>query len=115
MKVGIVGAGAVGSTCLLSMVMRGSAREVVLVNRDRKRAKGIVTEAIAVSSHTLGMGPLNSCPAPAAQIKTALNNKYFIASAPAFEFILSVNRDARHSPDLSLTLTRNLLISIIVS
>jgi L-lactate dehydrogenase len=44
MKVGIVGAGAVGSTCLLSMVMRGSAREVVLVNRDRKRAQGVVTD-----------------------------------------------------------------------
>ena len=44
MKVGIVGAGAVGSACLLSMVMRGSAREVVLVNRGRKRAKGIVTD-----------------------------------------------------------------------
>ena len=44
MKVGIVGAGQVGAACFLSMVMRGSAREVVLVNRDRKRAKGIVTD-----------------------------------------------------------------------
>jgi L-lactate dehydrogenase len=44
MKVGIVGAGAVGSACFLSMVMRGSAREVVLVNRDRKRAQGVVTD-----------------------------------------------------------------------
>jgi L-lactate dehydrogenase len=44
MKVGIVGAGAVGSACFLSMVMRGSAREIVLVNRDRKRAKGVVTD-----------------------------------------------------------------------
>ncbi len=44
MKVGIVGAGAVGSACLLSLVMRGSAREVVLVNRDRKRARGVVTD-----------------------------------------------------------------------
>jgi L-lactate dehydrogenase len=44
MKVGIIGAGAVGSACLLSVVMRGSAREVVLVNRDRKRAQGVVTD-----------------------------------------------------------------------
>src|SRR5271168_1918231 len=44
MKVGIVGAGQVGSACFLSVVMRGSAREVVLVNRDRKRAKGVVTD-----------------------------------------------------------------------
>jgi L-lactate dehydrogenase len=43
-KVGIVGAGAVGSACLLSVIMRGSAREVVLVNRSRKRAQGIVTD-----------------------------------------------------------------------
>ena len=44
MKVGIIGAGAVGSACLLSVVLRGSAREVVLVNRDRKRAQGVVTD-----------------------------------------------------------------------
>jgi L-lactate dehydrogenase len=45
MKVGIVGAGAVGSACLLSLFTRGSAREVVLVNRNRKRAEGVVTDA----------------------------------------------------------------------
>lgn len=44
MKVGIVGAGAVGTACFLSLVMRGSAREIVLVNRDRKRAQGVVTD-----------------------------------------------------------------------
>ncbi len=44
MKIGIIGAGAVGSACLLSLVMRGSAREVVLVNRNRKRAEGVVTD-----------------------------------------------------------------------
>ena len=44
MKVGIIGAGAVGTACLLSLVMRGSAREVVLVNRNRKRARGVVTD-----------------------------------------------------------------------
>jgi L-lactate dehydrogenase len=44
MKVGIIGAGAVGSACFLSLVMRGSAREVVLVNRNRKRARGVVTD-----------------------------------------------------------------------
>jgi L-lactate dehydrogenase len=44
MKVGIVGAGAVGSACFLSLVMRGIAREIVLVNRDRKRAQGVVTD-----------------------------------------------------------------------
>lgn len=45
MKVGIVGAGAVGSACLLSLAIRGVAREIVLVNRNKKRAEGVVTDA----------------------------------------------------------------------
>lgn len=45
MKVGIVGAGAVGSACLLSLALRGAAREIVLVNRNPKRAEGVVTDA----------------------------------------------------------------------
>src|SRR5437868_6393159 len=44
MKIGVIGAGAVGSACVLATVMRGCAREIVLVNRDRKRAKGVVTD-----------------------------------------------------------------------
>jgi L-lactate dehydrogenase len=44
MKIGVIGAGAVGSACLLASVMRGCAREIVVVNRDRKRAKGAVTD-----------------------------------------------------------------------
>src|SRR5512141_2486480 len=44
MKVGVVGAGAVGSACFLSLVLRSSAREIVLVNRNRKRAEGVVTD-----------------------------------------------------------------------
>ena len=43
-KLGIIGAGQVGSACLLSLVLRGSTREIVLVNRDRKRAEGVVTD-----------------------------------------------------------------------
>ena len=44
MKVGIVGAGQVGSACLLSLVMRGCADEIVLINRDQKKARGVVTD-----------------------------------------------------------------------
>ena len=44
MKVGIVGAGAVGTACMFAMVLRGSAREIVLVNRNRDRAKGAVAD-----------------------------------------------------------------------
>jgi L-lactate dehydrogenase len=44
MKIGIVGAGAVGSACLTAVVQRGFAREVVVVNRNRKKARGLVTD-----------------------------------------------------------------------
>jgi L-lactate dehydrogenase len=44
MKVGIVGVGAVGSACLLSLVMRGCAREIVVIDKDRKRARGVVND-----------------------------------------------------------------------
>src|SRR5919198_404274 len=44
MKVGIVGTGAVGSACALALVTRGSAREIVLVDRTRKRAKAVATD-----------------------------------------------------------------------
>jgi L-lactate dehydrogenase len=44
MKVGIIGAGAVGSACVLSLILRGTAREIVLVNRNRKKADGVITD-----------------------------------------------------------------------
>jgi L-lactate dehydrogenase len=44
MKVGIIGAGAVGSACMVAMTLRGTAREIVLVNRSPERAQGVVTD-----------------------------------------------------------------------
>src|SRR3954451_14798172 len=44
MKVGIVGVGRVGAACALSLVVRGPAREVVLVDRSRARAKAVVAD-----------------------------------------------------------------------
>ena len=44
MKVGVIGAGAVGSACLLSLVTRGRAREIVVLNRNRKRARAVATD-----------------------------------------------------------------------
>ncbi len=44
MKAGIVGTGAVGSACAIALVMRGCAREIVLVDRTRKRAKAVATD-----------------------------------------------------------------------
>lgn len=44
MKVGIVGAGAVGAACAFALVMRGALREIVLVDRTRTRAKAVATD-----------------------------------------------------------------------
>jgi len=44
MKIGIIGAGAVGSACLTAAVQRRVAREIIIVNRDRKKARGLVTD-----------------------------------------------------------------------
>lgn len=44
MKVGLVGVGAVGTACLLALVTSSSAREIVVVNRNRARAEGAVAD-----------------------------------------------------------------------
>ena len=44
MKIGIIGAGAVGAACAMATVMRGCASELVLVNRSRDRARGMATD-----------------------------------------------------------------------
>src|ERR1700736_904371 len=44
MKIGIVGAGRVGCACALAAVARGSARDIVIVDRTRKRAKAVATD-----------------------------------------------------------------------
>ncbi len=44
MKVGLIGAGTVGSACLFSLLTRGHARQIVVVNRNHQRATGMVTD-----------------------------------------------------------------------
>jgi L-lactate dehydrogenase len=44
MRIGIIGVGAVGCACALSAVTRGSAREIVLVNRTRKTAAAVAAD-----------------------------------------------------------------------
>lgn len=44
MKIGIVGAGNVGCACAMAATLRGSAREIVLVNRTRKTAEAVATD-----------------------------------------------------------------------
>jgi L-lactate dehydrogenase len=44
MKIGIVGVGAVGAACAMALLLRGCAREIVLVDRIGKRAKAVATD-----------------------------------------------------------------------
>lgn len=44
MKLGIVGTGNVGCACAFAAANRGSAREIVLVNRTRKTAEAVATD-----------------------------------------------------------------------
>jgi L-lactate dehydrogenase len=44
LKVGIVGAGSVGAATAMAIVVGGRARELVIVNRNRDRAKAIATD-----------------------------------------------------------------------
>src|SRR6516165_1935348 len=43
-KIGIIGTGNVGCACAMAAVTRGSAREIVLVNRTRKTAAAVATD-----------------------------------------------------------------------
>jgi L-lactate dehydrogenase len=43
-KIAVIGSGAVGSACLLALVLRGSARQIVVLNRDRTRARAIAMD-----------------------------------------------------------------------
>ncbi len=60
MKLAILGAGAVGQACLLATVLRGPASEIVVVDRTRERAEGMVTDirygAVLSPSVTLRAG-----------------------------------------------------------
>jgi L-lactate dehydrogenase len=44
MKIGIIGVGTVGCACAMAAVNRGSAREIILVNRTRKTAEAVATD-----------------------------------------------------------------------
>jgi L-lactate dehydrogenase len=43
-KVGVVGVGRVGQACAFALLLRGSCRELVLVDRTRERAVGVATD-----------------------------------------------------------------------
>ena len=69
MKVGVVGVGRVGAACALSLVARGSARELVIVDRTRARAKAVAptcaTARRSVPRSRCAMATTRISPAPA--------------------------------------------------
>jgi L-lactate dehydrogenase len=44
MKIGVIGAGAVGAACIMSVIGRGAAHEIVVIDKDEGRVKGLVTD-----------------------------------------------------------------------
>ena len=55
MKVGIIGAGSVGSATAFALVMRGVARKVVLIDANEQRA---MAEAMDIAHATLLLMPI---------------------------------------------------------
>jgi malate/lactate dehydrogenase len=51
MKIGVIGTGAVGSACTFATVMRGCAREIVLVNRNRTRSIAGRKHDVTIRAH----------------------------------------------------------------
>ena len=44
MRVGVIGVGAVGSACAIALMQRGSAREIVLLDKTRARARAVALD-----------------------------------------------------------------------
>jgi L-lactate dehydrogenase len=44
MKVGVVGSGAVGAACIMAIIGRGAAHEIVVIDKDAGRSRGLVTD-----------------------------------------------------------------------
>jgi malate/lactate dehydrogenase len=58
-RVGVVGAGAVGQACAFALVLRGSCRELVLVDRTAERATGVATDGhglVGLSDRATALG-----------------------------------------------------------
>ena len=52
MKVGIIGAGQVGSATAFALIMRGVAREVVLIDYNQKKAEAEAERSYCVPTST---------------------------------------------------------------
>jgi L-lactate dehydrogenase len=88
MKIGIIGAGAVGAACTLATLMRGCASDIILVNRCRDRAKGMATD--------MGYG------APLSSVTKVRDGEYTdLAGAALVMITVGVNEKAGGATDRS--------------
>ena len=86
MKIGIVGAGAVGAACALATLMRSCASEIVVVNRSRDRSKGMAAD--------MGYG------APLSSITKIADGEYSdLADAELIMITVGVNEKAGGATD----------------
>jgi L-lactate dehydrogenase len=44
MKIGVIGAGAVGTACIMAILGRGAAHEIVVLDSNEQRVRGVVTD-----------------------------------------------------------------------
>lgn len=44
MKIGVIGAGAVGTACIMAILGRGAAHEIVVLDANEQRVRGVVTD-----------------------------------------------------------------------
>jgi L-lactate dehydrogenase len=44
MKIGVIGAGYVGAACIMAIIGRGAAHEIVVIDKDEGRMRGLVTD-----------------------------------------------------------------------
>jgi len=52
LKIGIIGTGAVGTACALSVILRGCAREIVLIDKAHERAQAVAIDMHYGSPHS---------------------------------------------------------------
>jgi L-lactate dehydrogenase len=101
MKIGIIGAGAVGAACAMATLMRGCASEIVLVNRSRDRSKGMAAD--------MGYG------APLSSVTKIAGGEYSdLADAGLIMITVGVNEKAGGATDRNDPLGRLRLLASVI-
>ena len=97
-KVAVVGVGAVGQACALALMLRGSAREIVLIDRTAERATGVATDMRTAYREIV---PRIVSEAPAAMLITVTDPPDPLAdltrALAGHDRVLSTGNDDRHA------------------